>query len=509
MAAVEQKSGVAAKGEVGKEVVKGSSVAFVATLLVRFLTLVATVILTRHLGTAQFGVFALGVSFNAIAVIVATLGMDRGLVRFVPKHRVDQDGSRLMGDLISSLTSVVLFGGVLGGILFALSPTLAGWLADGDTDAAAGVLRFFSLGVPLSALAIVGAAFAQSMKKIPVQQSVLTGRIVARVAVAALAAFAGWGAFGVAGGYLAAAGVAALLGLVAIVRTFPRDLPRSTPIYEPRRLLSFSLPLMAAGFIYVLIGKVDVLMVGALSTDEEVGIYSAATRTSLLLLLVLMAVNQITSPTMSGLYASERHGDLATLFRQITQWVLILSLPMVIVTLLLPEDILGVFGGGFRAGGTALAILALGQVVNLMTGPVQRLMEMTGRQYAVLGALAGVIVLDLLFNWLLIPRYGSSGAATATSLSLVIAFGTLSLSTRWLFDHPLYSLRTFLPVLIGAIALGIGFALRETIADAMPIGRFLATAVAVIVFVGLVVKFAIAEDDKQMARDTLARRRSR
>jgi len=491
---------------VGKQVVKGGSVAFVALLLGRAITLIANIILAQHLGAADYGVFLIAVSFSAIASMIATLGIDRALVRFIPAHQVKRDGSRMAGDLTTGLVAVAGFGAVLALILFLLAPELANSdLLDGDADRSTPVLRFFAIGVPLAAISVVGASFAQSMKRITIQQSVLTSRLLINLVVAVLALALGWSLFGVAIGYLVGAGVAALVGFGAIVRSYPTALHTKSRTFEPRRMFSFSVPLMAAGFIYILMGQIDILMVGWLTTNDEVGVYGVAARTSLLLVLILNAVIQIVAPMMSSLFASERLDELAKLFRQSTHWILILSLPIVVVTLLHSGEIVGLFGGDFKAGSTALIILALGQVVNFMTGPVQRLLEMTGRQFVVLSALVGVIVLDLIFNWFLIPRYGATGAASATALSVALAFGALAVATQWLFPERLYSWRSFLPVVFGAVAVGIGVALQALLGDAVILGRYLATAVALVVFLGLVVLFAVSADDREMAKGLLRR----
>lgn len=503
--AVPNKAGVGDE-TVGKQVVKGGSVAFVALLVGRAITLLANIMLARHLGVADYGIFAIAMSFSAIASMIATLGIDRALVRFVPAHRVKGDGGRLAGDLMTGVVAVAAFGALLAVILYLLAPELANSdLLDGDADQSTPVLRFFAIGIPFVALSVVGASFAQSMKRITIQQSVLTSRLFVNLVVAVSAVTLGWGLFGVAAGYLVAAAVATLVGFIAVVRSYPTALRTKQRQFEPRRVFSFSVPLMAAGFIYILMSQIDVLMVGWLSTNDEVGVYNVAARTSLLLVLVLNAVIQIVAPMMSSLFASERLDELAKLFRQSTHWILILSLPIVVVTLLHAAEIVGVFGNGFDAGATALIILALGQVVNFMTGPVQRLLEMTGRQFVVLSALVGVIVLDLLFNWFLIPRYGATGAATATALATAIAFGTLAIATQWLFTERLYSWRAFLPVVFGALAVGIGVLLQGVLGDSVILGRYLATAVAVVAFIGLVVMFAISADDREMAKGLIRR----
>jgi len=495
-----------AEEAVGKQVVKGGSVAFVALLVGRAITLIATIVLARHLGKGDYGIFAIAMSFSAIASMIATLGIDRALVRFVPAHRVEGDGGRMVGDLITGLAAVAGFGALLAIILYVLAPALANSdLLDGDADRSTSVLRFFAVGVPFVALSVVGASFAQSMKRITIQQSVLTSRLFVNLIVAIAAVALGWGLFGVAAGYLVAAVVAAVVGLIAIVRAYPTALRTKQRQFEPRRVFSFSVPLMAAGFIYILMSQIDVLMVGWLSTNGEVGVYNVAARTSLLLVLILNAVIQIVAPMMSAMFASDRLGELATLFRQSTHWILLLSLPIVVVTLLHPGEIVGLFGDDFEAGATALVILALGQVVNFMTGPVQRLLEMTGRQFVVLSALVGVIVLDLIFNWVLIPRYGATGAATATALATALAFGTLAAVTQRLFPERLYAWRAFLPILFGAIAVGIGIALQAVLGDAVILGRYLATAVALVTFIGLAVMFAVSADDRAMAKGLLKR----
>ena len=66
-----------------------------------------------------------------------------------------------------------------------------------------------------------------------------------------------------------------------------------------------------------------------------------------------------------------------------------------------------------------LAILCIGQLANAGIGSVAYLLIMTGHgREAATGIGVGAIV-ELLLSLLLIPRWGASGAAVATAISLI------------------------------------------------------------------------------------------
>jgi O-antigen/teichoic acid export membrane protein len=71
-------------------------------------------------------------------------------------------------------------------------------------------------------------------------------------------------------------------------------------------------------------------------------------------------------------------------------------------------------------GYVALVILAAGQLFNVAIGPVGWLLVMTGHQgYAAL-VLAASTGLNVILNFLFIPKWGLEGAAVATTISTVL-----------------------------------------------------------------------------------------
>ena len=98
--------------------------------------------------------------------------------------------------------------------------------------------------------------------------------------------------FALIGGYVASI----LLGIIGIsfeVRKLVPDLLRVPGWMTMGILLPFSVVAMGADVSHFLYRWMDTILVGHFLELDEVGIYSAAIRTSLLILLIPMAVNAI------------------------------------------------------------------------------------------------------------------------------------------------------------------------------------------------------------------------
>src|SRR5687768_12356598 len=106
----------------------GASLALPAGSLV--LTLLSTVLLTRWLGPAAFGLFALALGWVKALTVPASLGLERIMVREVARSKVHADWAALRGvlgwcgKLLLGATSAV-----------ALAAAGAFWLAMPDPDA--------------------------------------------------------------------------------------------------------------------------------------------------------------------------------------------------------------------------------------------------------------------------------------------------------------------------------------------------------------------------------------
>lgn len=107
------------------------------------------------------------------------------------------------------------------------------------------------------------------------------------------------------------------------------------------------------------------------------------------------------------------------MLRQASRQILLISVPVILLLAIAGKMLLGWFGDSFRDAYLPLVILLAGQAVNAATGMVGGVLSMTGhhRIFVLFNLVAFLVQLTL--SWLLIPSFGMTGAAIATSTALI------------------------------------------------------------------------------------------
>ena len=109
---------------------------------------------------------------------------------------------------------------------------------------------------------------------------------------------------------------------------------------------------------------------------------------------------------------------MRALVSTMSHWIFWPALATAAVVIAFGTKILALFGIAYSAGYGALVILVCGHLVRAGTGLVADLLAVTGhhRQYA--WVLAWSALLNVVLNLLLIPRFGTVGAAAATAVTM-------------------------------------------------------------------------------------------
>jgi len=185
-------------------------------------------------------------------------------------------------------------------------------------------------------------------------------------------------------------------------------------------LLKISIPLMFAQSVQFIIAWTDKLMLGSMSTSEEVGIYHTAFKLSMFAAVALMSINSIASPKFAEMYAKNDMKGLRKIVRQSTKMIFWTSVPLVIIFFMFPEFLLGLFGEEFKVGVNAFILLSCGKLFSSFSGSVGNILQMTGNQNILAKILLFAAILNIVLNLYLIPKYGIDGAALASVISIVV-----------------------------------------------------------------------------------------
>jgi O-antigen/teichoic acid export membrane protein len=244
---------------------------------------------------------------------------------------------------------------------------------------------------------------------------------------------------------------------ITVYRLFYRELQDVTAVSPLRPLLEFSLPVMLFNIVILSQSQIEVYLLTALQSVEASGIFSAAARTSILIVAFLEGLGVIFSPVVADLSHRGRMADLKALTTTVTRWSFISGLPAALLIILFREPLLLLFGPDFVLAAPALVILSLGQLINAATGPVGIILTMSGQPRINLANSVLTLLLSIMLGIALIPRYGLVGAALGSSFStsivnvfrLVLVYKLLGI---WAYNRQFVK-----PVIAAVIAIGITY----------------------------------------------------
>ncbi|MBI4538207.1 MAG: oligosaccharide flippase family protein [Gemmatimonadetes bacterium] len=379
----------------------------------------------RGLGQERFGVLAIA---WMVLGYLAELGFGRATTRFVAEA-FERDGGRGAAEIV--WTTVAFQGalGVLAGLLLVLSaPVLAGRVLRIPAELIPEAqVAFYLIAVALPVI-LVGSAFRgvlEALQRFDLVNAVRTPVGAANYLFPLVGVALGWTLAGIVGLLVVARAVAlAVYGWLA-ARVVPAlfERPRVLGRGQARgTILRFGGWVTVSTLVSPLLVYLDRFALGALVGMTAVAYYAAPYEVAVRLLLLPAAAAATLFPAFSALAGAQEARAARTLLRGAVVWLLpALAIPAAVLVIA-GEELLGLWlGADFARESTrALQILAAGALVNgLAFVPFTQLQglgraDLTGKFHLL------ELPVHLVLVWLLVARWGVTGAALAWTIRVTL-----------------------------------------------------------------------------------------
>jgi O-antigen/teichoic acid export membrane protein len=178
---------------------------------------------------------------------------------------------------------------------------------------------------------------------------------------------------------------------------------------------------MASNIVGMLGGSIPVLLLGYFHPMSTVAFYRVVLPAAVLTSMIPGNFTPLYIPSASRLFAKGDTSGINHLFWETSLWMSVLAFPIFLATACFARPLtIFLYGARYAPSAPILAILSLGYFFNVV-------FAFSGVTLKVLGKIRLMVVLNIVtpiiivvFNLLLIPRYGALGAAVATATGLIV-----------------------------------------------------------------------------------------
>ncbi len=376
-----------------------------------------SIVLARTYGAAGVGQFGLAITTLTIATVVSLVGLDYVLIRTVSGDigagRVDlaRGTIRTVTKIVIATTAIVWT--VMTLIALPTMNTRFDMAEDSAvlTAVTIGLLPFVLMRVASSSLRSTGRVLlAQALDgPIPMALAMLCLSASLLLGLAVSIVVASWI-------YIGALSLVVVVGL-GIYAHSVRNWPPPARV-KALPLLKQGWPIFAVAVTGFVVDWFILIVLASSNSAVEVGQFRTAWQITSLLNLVVVSFDAVAGPRIA---AAWRRGDIdqiGSMWRQAVLIIMVMSVPVIAVLFAWPQLALGVFGEEFKAADSALRIMLVGQLVNVVTGPVGSILIMTGREKLSFAYSSSATVLAVILGLILIPQLGLVGAALTSAATI-------------------------------------------------------------------------------------------
>lgn len=403
-----------------KKITKGAAIVFVGMLIGRVLGYATRIVMARFFGADSYGLFSLSAAVLGIVTTISLVGIPTGLSRFISFYNGKKDEARVKGVITSALKITLPISIFTGFFVFFFSEYISLYFF--NEPRLTNLLQIFALIIPFSVLfTLIMDAFRgfQNIKYKAIIEDLLKPSITLIFVIVLF--LMGYGIFGAVVAYSFGYLISSVLGFYLLTRIFPLFGDKIKAISDTKKLFSFSWPLILMGYLWMFITWTDTMMLGFYRTTQEVGFYNVALTAAGIISVVEHTFIFIFMPVISELYAKGKNKDIINLHSVVIKWVFMINLPLFLLMVFFPENVLGIlFGQEYIVASTALIVLSSGFILSTigsLSGSGLLIIEKTK---TILGVVLVGFVINFAFNLILIPYLGIVGAAIATATCFII-----------------------------------------------------------------------------------------
>ncbi len=455
----------------GTKVAKNASYLLMAFVGQKLMSFVYFILVARLVGLQGSGRYFLATAFTTIFSILVDLGLSNVLTREIAKR--PSDAQKLLNAILGLKVglSVLAAGGAM------VAARLLGYPAEILTMIGVAAIVMVLDGIHLSMYAALRGVEDLRFEAM----GVVTGQMVT---------FASGLGFAYAGQPLVFLIVALVCGSLwnvgwayAMVRRRLGFWAR--PVFDleiGRMLWAMAAPFALAGIFSRVYSYLDSVMLSKLAPESAVGVYGVAYKVAFAFQFLPMAFAAAAYPSMSATFHSGDRTKLAAIYSSSLMYLLMVVAPLAAGVGYLSEPLLMlVYGSTFTAAAAPLSILMCSLVFAFLYWPSGSMLNACDRQAKNTWVMGTTMLINMMANALLIPKFGAVGAAVAALIGNAVLSGGAWWQTRSLVvvDWRAWVWRA-LRVVLAAVAMGL---MAKSLVGVMPLVVII--LLAAVVYAGL------------------------
>jgi O-antigen/teichoic acid export membrane protein len=438
----------------------------------RALKAVVVIYGARVLGTAGWGVFSYAVTLAGFFTSFMDPGVNAILMREAPKAN-EEEKKTLFGTTL--VIKLVLIAVTSLFVLF-VAPSFS------TLPGAKALIPIVVLIIAFDTMREFFSAFIRTMEKMEWEAGIflLTNLVIVVTGFIFLAISPTARSFGWA--YVAGTAVGAVTATF-VLRRYLKNIFSFFKGSLIKPIVSSAWPFAITGALGVLLTNTDILIISWMRTASDVGIYSAAIRI-VQVFYIVPAVLQLSTLPLFARLARHDNQKFREGLEKTVGLIFLISIPMALGGAILGTQIMRlVFGAAYALGGLAFRILMLTLIVDFPATIVSAAVFAYNHQKSlIITSLIGGVG-NVVFDLLLIPRWGIVGSAFATLAAQILS--------NWYLWHMMKKINYFevIPKLKVIVLAGVVMASTTALLLAAHANTILNIVISAVIYLAILMIF--------------------
>ncbi len=400
-----------------KTIAKAAIISLVGTIFIKLLTYGFRLIIART-GVENYGLISLSLAIYGIISVICIFGLDTGLYGLL-SSTIKKEEEKAKDFIVSAAKISLTISLTLSFLLFILSNWLAVTYFHNENLGI--ILKIIAIAIPFGVFRSIIQATLRAFQLIKLDTATRVFENISKLILVVILLYVGLGVIGVVLSYTISIFCSFILALFFLEKKIVRLWQRKNTPTINKELLTYSWPLLLNNLSILIFNWTDTIMLGIFQTATQVGLYNTAAPTANLLSIANKSIMSIFLPVTAESYAQENQEEFKKIFKTTIRWILLLNSFGLVIFLLFAKDILSVFfGPEYGVAYGALMILAIFFMISAISDVPREILLMVKKTKTIWYVTLGGILINLVLNYLLIPKWGIIGAAIGTGSGFLI-----------------------------------------------------------------------------------------